>query len=119
MGPYERGRYEEAADRYTHQLGNRLDAPTLRNRALAYLMLDRFAAALEGYQMARELDGEQYENSSDCYSVGICHWWMGHADLAVAEWRRAVHAPYTDAAGGVETPALLLYAGSAGAMPTS
>jgi hypothetical protein len=42
--------------------------------------------------------------------VATCHWYLGQPAQAIPFWRQGLSAPYTDAAGGVVCPAVLLYA---------
>src|SRR5262249_44232559 len=49
--------------------------------------------------------------SSGGYSKqAVCYWYLGQPMPAVEALRQSDLAPYTDAAGGVQPPALLLYA---------
>ena len=42
--------------------------------------------------------------------IGVALWWLRRTDEAIAAWRGGLDAKYTDAAGGVELPSLLLFA---------
>jgi hypothetical protein len=43
--------------------------------------------------------------------LGICYWILRDYEKVFTNWKMAFRVPYTDAAGGVEPPAMLLYAG--------
>lgn len=110
------GRFAEAVDAYTTALA---DAPTLfnyRNRATAYLNLGEFDLARADFEAAEEVS--EYPGDCNLQSIGVAHWLAGRVSDAVAHWKLAVQLldnqklKYTDAAGGVESPCLLWFAGA-------
>jgi hypothetical protein len=50
------------------------------------------------------------ESSSGYMGLGVSLWCMRSPGAAIETWKQGLGRPYTDAAGGVEVPSLLLYA---------
>jgi tetratricopeptide (TPR) repeat protein len=102
--------YEEAVRECTrlHQeLGGK---PNLNNRGIAHLLMRNYAAALHDFQLSIESD-PRYRGTTEYCHAGVSSWCLNEPDQAVSIWRAGIGAPYTDAAGGVGLPSLLLYAG--------
>jgi lipoprotein NlpI len=103
--------YEAAVSEYSrlielHPTRN----PNRYNRGTAYLLMKNFNAALEDFNWIIQDSDPRYATTGEFTFAGICCWYLGRPVDALAHWRKGVDAPYRDAAGGVETPALLLYA---------
>jgi hypothetical protein len=64
--------------------------------------------ALNDYCKASQLN-----TKVDAYPIkaGVILWWLGRAKEAIETWRGAIDLQYTDPAGGITIPALLLFAG--------
>src|SRR5262245_10909536 len=77
------------------------------NRGLFQLGNRNLKGALNDFQKARQLSSD---NDEYPIAIGVVLWWLGRAVEAVATWGEALDAAYTDAAGGVEVPAFLLFA---------
>jgi tetratricopeptide (TPR) repeat protein len=77
------------------------------NRAICFLGLHQLQDALGDFQKAYHLAPD-----NDGYSIfmGITLWWLNRFNEAIVIWKKALSAKFTDAAGGVEIPALLLFA---------
>jgi tetratricopeptide (TPR) repeat protein len=77
------------------------------NRGTCFLGTRRLENALADFQVATELSSD-----NDLYPgfIGVTYWWLGKRTEAVQAWKEALTAEYTDAAGGVEIPALLFFA---------
>ncbi len=58
-----------------------------------------------------EKHGELYKNAMKyhCYR-GTASWCCGRRERAVVEWNRGLKCPYTEAAGGIQAPVLLVFA---------
>jgi hypothetical protein len=87
----------------------------LRNKVLALLNLDQHAQAVALSDDIIERNNS--DTDSDFIFLGVAHWLQGQNEQAIAAWRRATRTDYTDAAGGVEAPLLLFYAGVRNGMP--
>jgi tetratricopeptide (TPR) repeat protein len=99
------GRLEEALE----ALPTPDHAPSLSNRGLCLLLMNRFHEALEVFQRAQAL---QPKTDGYCQDVGVVLWRLGRSSDAIDMWRQGLKATYRDAAGGVETPAILFFAAS-------
>ena len=109
-------RYAEAAEEFSRRHaegGNPVGGLTilLRGRAWARMLTGRPAEALADLRTVIETTPENLRNTTDLIAVGTCHWSLRQPEEAVAAWRQSLKAPYRDAAGGVVSPAILLYAG--------
>ena len=104
----ERGEYQQAVEAYTHAIQqDPLQAPHYANRAFAYLGMKAYGAAAQNWAEIVRLRPD----SDDGYiGLGLCHWCLTSAGAAIETWKRGLGASYTDAAGGVQVPSLLLYA---------
>jgi hypothetical protein len=103
-------RYADAADEYSRCYAEGGGTFALRGQAKALLLADRPAEALPHYRKVIETTEARLRGDGDFIDVGICHWYLRQPKEAVASWRESLTAPYTDAAGGVVPPAVLLYA---------
>jgi tetratricopeptide (TPR) repeat protein len=104
------GRYDEALEEYARQYAEDGRTSNLTNRGLVYLLKGEYAAALEDFKRVVTTKDPRLLAAVEFVLEGICYWYLYRPDEAVQTWRRGVTAPYQDAAGGVESPALLLYA---------
>jgi hypothetical protein len=111
------GQYEEAADAYTVVLRARESSPNFCNRGIAHLnqgLLDRAMLDFEAAERCRPANVAR----SDGYRqwIGTTHWLGGAERQAGQIWLELVEGlesgkiGYTDAAGGVESGALLWFA---------
>lgn len=82
--------------------------PHYANRAIAYLGLRDYKAASDDYAAEVRLVPD---SDGGYIGQGMCLWCQYRPSDALVVWREGLHASYTDAAGGVELPAVLLYAG--------
>lgn len=104
------GQYQEAVDELTHQLdtlSGLMRAIACTHRARAYLGLRDYNAAAHDFEQVILLDPA---SASGYLGLGVCLWCQLRPFPAVSVWMKASEAAYTDAAGGVVPPALLLYA---------
>jgi lipoprotein NlpI len=104
------GQYEKAIELCT-QLYNEDPTPfNLFDRGMTYLEMADYASALEDFK--RVVDIQEPTLMADVYYIfqGVCYWYLNQPSQAVEVWKQGITAPYTDAAGGVTPPALLLYA---------
>jgi lipoprotein NlpI len=80
----------------------------LRNKAIALLNLMKYD---EVFNIASEIIKiTNGKNDSDYIMAGIACWLQGKQKEAVDIWRDGLKTQYTDAAGGIEIPALMYYA---------
>jgi hypothetical protein len=103
-------RYTEAAEEYSRRYAEGGGTFELRGRARALLWAGWPAEALRHFRDLIEATEAKLHNSGDFIDVGTCHWYLSQPEQAVAAWRESLAAPYTDAAGGVVPPTVLLYA---------
>ena len=103
-------RYAEAADEYLWRFADGGGTFELRGHAKALLLAGRPAEALSNFRKVIEATEIQQRGDGDFIDVGICHWYLRQPEQAVVAWREGLTAAYTDAAGGVVSPAILLYA---------
>jgi len=107
----ETGQYEAAISEYSRLYEEKGRKFYLNNRGRAYLLVGNYNAALRDFRHSIETDDPRYRSTGDYVYAGISLWYLNRPDEAIPIWRAGLSAPYTDAAGGVEIPALLLYAG--------
>lgn len=106
------GRYEDAIETYT-QLYQAEGRPShLNNRGISYLNLENYTAALDDFKLAMTITEPQLRADTTYIFQGVCYWYLNQPSQSVQVWRQALTAPYTDSAGGIEPPLLLLYAAS-------
>lgn len=102
--------YEKAIDEYSRLYKEDGQVLHLRNRGRVYLLVKDYLAALADFKQAIALTDSKYLPDIDYLYKGICFWCLNQPTQTVEAWRQSLSAPYTDAAGGVLPPALLLYA---------
>jgi len=105
------GQYEAAAEEYGRLVREQGGRFNLANLGVAHLLMGNFPAALDDFQRIIAESDPRYLSTSEYVSAGIALWNLDRPEEAIASWRAGLAAPYTDAAGGVEIPALLLYGG--------
>jgi tetratricopeptide (TPR) repeat protein len=101
------GKYSLAYDVLSE--GVLADSYHYTNRGLALLCMHRLEEAVSDFDQATKASPH---SDSGPIKKGIALWWLGRYPEAVSSWRGAIDAAYTDAAGGVEVPSLLLFAAS-------
>lgn len=105
------GRFQDAYEQYSDMLKAGPSIPTLNGRGTTLLNMGRLSEACVDFRQAVELAWRELDGSaSTCAKLGTTLWLMGEAQQAVEAWTSGLKAKYGDAAGGVELPALLLYA---------
>lgn len=102
--------YDKAIAEYSRLYEEDGEAHHLRNRGMVYLLMKDYSTALEDFKQVITATDSKYLGDGDYISVGICFWCLSQPSQTVEVWRQSLNAPYTDAAGGVRPPALLLYA---------
>jgi tetratricopeptide (TPR) repeat protein len=104
------GQYMEAIELYTQLYRADGSSSHLRNRGLIYLDIEDYVSALEDFKSALVVEDSRFRGAGDYLFQGVCFWHLNDPDQAVSAWQEGLGALYTDAAGGVEAPAVLLYA---------
>jgi len=104
------GYYQQATEIYAKLYSKDGRISHLYNSGLAKILIGDYTAALNDFKIIQET--REASSLSDNYYIfqGVCHWYLNSPDKAIDAWQISLTAPYTDAAGGVESPALLLYA---------
>ena len=104
--------FDRAIQEYTRLFREKNDLTNLRNRGLVYLFLRDYTSALTDFNQVISLEEPNFISDMDYILQGVCHWYLNHPDQAIKTWEKSINTPFTDAAGGVKSPALLLYAGT-------
>jgi hypothetical protein len=85
------------------------DLPTLRN--LNMLLMDIGEWQRTKTNCTKIIEEEKYSNDGDYITLGMADWFMGDKTSAIDSWKQAVNAQYVDAAGPIDGPLILWYAG--------
>ncbi|MFO0881752.1 MAG: tetratricopeptide repeat protein [Gemmataceae bacterium] len=104
------GHYEAAVKEYSRLCAEEGGTFYLFNRGIAYLLLGNFDAAQNDFRQIIDEEPTRPSAAAFCF-VGIAQWHLNQPQEAITTWRAGLNARYSDAAGGVEIPVLLLYAG--------
>lgn len=107
----EQGRYEQAARVYSDRYEISGSATDLYLRGQTRLRFDDYQGALDDFQTIIRTNDPMSLTTGHYISLGITYWFLGDPQKAVEAWTGAEAAGYGDAAGGVEPPAFLFYAG--------
>lgn len=102
------GRYEEALSAFQTQYAQRRSDGVLNNVGFSQLALRRFDEARDTFDqvLSRHRDwGSQFGH------CGVVRWIQGDRLAAVKLWEEGLEATYQDAAGGLQLPLLLYFAG--------
>lgn len=102
--------YQQALEVYAHLYAQDGRPSHLYNQGLIYLALQDYTAALEAFTRVIAVKPHDRRSDSEYLYQGICFWYLNHPSRTVEIWRQSLAAPYTDAAGGVQASAILLYA---------
>jgi lipoprotein NlpI len=105
------GQHQKAVDIYSRLYDEDGQPSHLYNRGSIYLDIGDYASALEDFKLVSVIQEPRLLADAYYISQGICYWFLDQPSQAVEAWRQGLTTPYTDAAGGVVIPALLLYAG--------
>ncbi len=107
----EQGQFELAYQMMTREMNENPDRVNrhIYNRGLCLLLMDRRPEALADFQTLQKIHPDV---SGGYIASGIAFWSLNQKMNAVESWKRGIDARYTDAAGGVEVPALLFFAAS-------
>jgi tetratricopeptide (TPR) repeat protein len=116
-GMIKAGRYEEAVDAYTTALRESESSPNYCNRGIAHLNLGSLDRALLDFEAAKKCRPANVAPGDGCGQwIGTTHWLAGAERKAAEVWLELVDGlesneiGYTDAAGGIESGALLWFA---------
>jgi tetratricopeptide (TPR) repeat protein len=104
----EQGYFTEAislADKVYKETGDDFE---LNNKTLALMNLKRYKEAMANSVLLINL--HQGRSEVAYIFVGCSHWLQGRYLDAIEVWKDGMNAPFKDAAGGVDIPALLYYA---------
>ncbi len=104
------GHYHLAIEEYSRRYLNEGGHFHLFNRGMTYLDLGNYTAALEDFKLATITQEAGLLPARYYFFQGVCYWYLDQPSQAVEVWHQSLATPYGDAAGGVENPALLLYA---------
>jgi lipoprotein NlpI len=103
------GRPREALPLFEEECANEASAFTFYNLGKARLLADECAGALAAIDQAIALTAPRYYAGRHFMMRGICHWYLDQPAAMIEALHLANDAPYTDAAGGVGAPVLMLY----------
>ena len=104
------GRFQEAADMAEKQSAETGSLLPLRNKVIAQLNDDQLDSAIEVSRRIIKLNGGKTD--SDYIFLGLAYWLRRERESAVRAWREGSNTDYTDAAGGVEIPMLIMFGAS-------
>lgn len=105
------GELGRAIEEYTRRYNDEARPSHLRNRGVARLLGRDYDTALEDFERAASMEDARLQGASDLVFQGVCHWCLGRPQPALRCWRRSLDTRYTDPSGGVESEAVLYYAG--------
>ena len=101
-------KFQEACVRADSEFQSKGDIFPLRNKVFALLQLDKFDDTI---RLSKQIiDLTKGSTDSDFIFCGVAHWLAREPESAIKVWKAGLSAKYTDAAGGVEIPMLLLFA---------
>jgi tetratricopeptide (TPR) repeat protein len=109
------GRFTEAIESLSSDLSTQPSSRLYGNRGIAYLNLGRFGQAQQDFEAAEKASSSRVDRY--LLQAGSVKWIQGLEAEAAKVWEDVVHdlesntIVYTDAAGGVEGPCLLWFAG--------
>ncbi len=104
----EQNRFEEACQVADNEYKETNSIVSLRNKVIALLNLKKFSEAINLCNKIIDLDNG--ESEIDFKFCGVAYWLLNKHLEAIDVWKKGFKASYTDAAGGVELPLLLIYA---------
>jgi tetratricopeptide (TPR) repeat protein len=114
------GKYEEAVAAYSAATDQSATGPTYRNRATAFLLLQRYDDAFRDIEAAEAMDPIQKEghfhSDNGQVRLGVVEWLAGKPFAAAERWLRIGSAldrgevAYSDASGGLVTASILRFA---------
>ncbi len=85
------------------------DIPTLRNLNLVLMDIGNWQHAKSNFE--KIIEKSERTNDGDLIEIGMVNWFMGNELTAIDFWKQACDAEYTDAAGAIDGPLILWYAG--------
>jgi tetratricopeptide (TPR) repeat protein len=83
---------------------------SLNNVALAMLCMQDYDAAYETFMNV--LENSPYKSDYEWTYVGVCQWCRSKPMAAIDTWKKGIGVKYTDAAGGLTIPLVLIFAGT-------
>lgn len=101
-------KFTEACEEADAEFARSGDLFPLRNKVFALLQLNKFKETTSLVQ--RIIDENQGSTDSDFIFLGVARWLDLDHNGAIQAWHSGKHSKYTDAAGGLEIPMLLLFA---------
>lgn len=104
------GDYEKAIELYSVCFERDGKASHLFGRATSKFEKGNYPSALEDLQyLVRYVEPEFLVDDYYIFQ-GLCYWYLEEPSQVIPIWEQGLTAPYTDAAGGVILPSLILYA---------
>lgn len=85
------------------------DIPTLRN--LNFMLMDMGNWQYAKSNWEKIIEESEHIIDGDLIDIGMVNWFTGNELTAIDFWKRACDAEYTDAAGAIDGPLILWYAG--------
>jgi tetratricopeptide (TPR) repeat protein len=82
----------------------------LNNVAMAKLGMEDYVGAQEAFTYS--LENNPNKNEFGYIHIGVCEWCQGNPHIAVETWKSGIGCQYSDAAGGMSIPLLLIFAGT-------
>lgn len=100
------GRYQEALAAYSQRYAETREISNLANIGYVQLNLGNPVEACDCFAEVLKVSND---NDGTYLLLGTAQWLAGKKEAAVETWRSGLNTPYTDAAGGVQLPGILLY----------
>jgi lipoprotein NlpI len=104
------GEYLQSLEIYSTLINEKQEDEYVFARGHVYLEMGDYSAAIEDFEQMIAITPPKFMGDLYYLFPGICYWYLGQPAETVELWRKSLTTPYTDAAGGVIPPALLLYA---------
>jgi hypothetical protein len=103
------GKFHEACQKADEEFSANQDILPLRNKVFALLHLRKYEELTElSSELIKIRNGE---TERDFVYSGIGYWALNEKQKAIEIWKQGESAKYTDAAGGIEIPIILYFAG--------
>ena len=105
------GEFQDAIRLYSQciELAGEDKAFHLSNRAITYMEAGDYSLELEDYKYLVVITDSRFIPDDYFIYQGICHLYLEQSQEVLPVWKKGLTAPYTDAAGGVVIPSLILY----------
>jgi hypothetical protein len=102
------GKYVESYEQADKEYKNSRSAMSLGERAIALMNLKKYKEALNDYFEFGRINNKN--SDWEYIGAGVAYWLMDNYEEAIKTWKQGLGKAYTDAAGGIQIPCLMLFA---------